>query len=299
MGGPTRGDLHRSGIIHRDLKPNNILVTRDAQHIVVDLGIAKALGPLAPHLTPEHGPLGSPAYSSPEQFSGREITKASDVYSLGAILHKLATGQAPAVGRPPNKVKKNACPRDYERVMLKALQTQPEDRYQTAEELGKALDEAGAWIRWKRVGFWGFAIVLILLATGGLWVLWMWSPRQDLPPAPVPPGPDTSVLRLQHRVPPGGNKPNWNPQAVRDAIDLAHLAEHEHTNGNDAQAVDRYQAAYDRLPVELRGELGQRPLPPKDEGELDKALNRYREMLGKVRDKLKTSDSMKRKEQVK
>jgi serine/threonine protein kinase len=86
--------LHRHLIVHRDLKPSNILVNADGAPKLLDFGIAKLLD-----LTTDRTITGlrmlTPAYASPEQIMGGEISTASDIYSLGALLYRLLTGKSP------------------------------------------------------------------------------------------------------------------------------------------------------------------------------------------------------------
>ena len=86
---------HRKGIVHRDLKPSNILVTRQGIK-VLDFGIAKTAG--LETLTETGALIGTPAYMSPEQREGKEADTRSDIYSLGCVIHEMATGN-----RIPNK----------------------------------------------------------------------------------------------------------------------------------------------------------------------------------------------------
>ncbi len=91
---------HRHLVVHRDLKPENILVTPDGEPKLLDFGIAKLLDPhsldhtVAYTRTGAFGPM-TPAYASPEQARGQEVTTSSDVYSLGVVLYELLTGHRP------------------------------------------------------------------------------------------------------------------------------------------------------------------------------------------------------------
>ncbi|MFD4370585.1 serine/threonine-protein kinase [Streptomyces sp. NPDC058486] len=94
-------EIHRAGLIHRDLKPENVLLSEDGVR-VIDFGIARAAesGQVA-ELTGTGLVVGSPAYMSPEQAEGRELTPASDVFSLGSVLVLAATGTSPFAGPSP------------------------------------------------------------------------------------------------------------------------------------------------------------------------------------------------------
>jgi serine/threonine-protein kinase len=155
---------HEAGIIHRDLKPSNILVTKsaDAPSVVkvLDFGIAKLAadtleGEDASELTLPGTPIGTPRYMSPEQHEGREITPATDVYSLGILLYEMLTGMAPFTGTsvveiaikhaddPPRAPREivAAIPEDVERVVLHALEKEPEARPANAAEFHQELLE--------------------------------------------------------------------------------------------------------------------------------------------------------------
>lgn len=154
---------HEAGIIHRDLKPTNILVTQSAEVPAVvkvfDFGIATlAAGtfddeeePTAP--VQSGAVIGTPRYMAPEQYNGVELTPAADVYSLGVILYEMLTGMAPFTGATPQAIAMKhavdsphspreivaSIPADVERVVLRALEKQPEDRPANATEFRREL----------------------------------------------------------------------------------------------------------------------------------------------------------------
>jgi serine/threonine-protein kinase len=148
---------HRHDIIHRDIKPENILL-HDGQALVADFGIALAVSHAggSSRLTETGMSLGTPSYMSPEQAMGeREITPRSDVYSLGAVTYEMLLGEPPFTGptaqavlarllsedaRPPSSVRRTVPP-EVDRAVLAALQQLPADRFRTAAEFAKALQE--------------------------------------------------------------------------------------------------------------------------------------------------------------
>lgn len=117
---------HKHLIIHRDLKPSNIFVDDSGQPKVMDFGIAKLLDENR-EKTQTIERLLTPSYASPEQFSGAIQTTATDIYSLGAVLHRLLAGD------PPNEA---GVPTDVAYILRKALRDEPEERYVSVEALG-------------------------------------------------------------------------------------------------------------------------------------------------------------------
>ena len=87
---------HRSGVVHRDIKPANILIDEDGSAVVTDFGIAKVAQ--LPSGTNPGALVGTPAYMSPEQCSGAEVSGASDQYALGAVAYEMLTGVSPFTG---------------------------------------------------------------------------------------------------------------------------------------------------------------------------------------------------------
>ncbi len=139
---------HARLIVHRDLKPNNILVTDEGEVKLLDFGIAKLLedGRLAAPNTDASKSLLTPAYASPEQIAGKALGIATDVYSSGVILHELLTGVRPRLGggrahaSSSDPLVRCAVPGDLAAIVRKALQQQPDDRYDTVNALADDID---------------------------------------------------------------------------------------------------------------------------------------------------------------
>lgn len=127
---------HRRLVIHRDLKPSNILVDESGQPKLLDFGIAKLLDETN-DLTRTAERLLTPDYASPEQLGGDVQTTATDIYSLGAVLYNLLTGESPGELRRhamPYASRLNPeMPADLDFVLQKAMRPEPEERYASAE----------------------------------------------------------------------------------------------------------------------------------------------------------------------
>ena len=201
---------HQAGITHRDLKPANVMLTADGRVKVLDFGLAHLREEAAVEastvtalLTGEGRILGTAAYMSPEQAEGRPIDARSDLFSLGIVLFEMATGQRPFTGAtnmsilsailkdPPRSISsiRPDVPRELARIIKRALQKDPEQRYQTAKDLRndlqllKAESDSGELtpniadgVRPRQSSRWAgpgvvAAVVLLLAAAGAAWWL--------------------------------------------------------------------------------------------------------------------------------
>ncbi|MDF1664258.1 MAG: serine/threonine-protein kinase, partial [Planctomycetota bacterium] len=143
---------HSEGVVHRDLKPANILVTSKMVPKLTDFGLAKTADHVSV-LTKTGAVVGTPYYLSPEQASGqsKDVDKRADVYALGVMMYEMITGRLPFTGKtsvelfrkiihedpiPPIKIKPQLT-EEIQRVCLKALEKQPNDRYQSAGMLAQ------------------------------------------------------------------------------------------------------------------------------------------------------------------
>ncbi|MGE5099211.1 MAG: serine/threonine-protein kinase, partial [Deltaproteobacteria bacterium] len=145
---------HRHGVIHRDLKPENILL-HEGEPLVADFGIALAVSNAGGGRITQTGlSLGTPQYMSPEQATGdRAIDGRTDIYSLGAVLYEMLSGEPPHTGataqaiiarlmtedpRPLTLIRRNV-PAHVEAAVARALEKMPADRFTTAEQFREAL----------------------------------------------------------------------------------------------------------------------------------------------------------------
>ncbi len=164
---------HRAGITHRDLKPGNIMLTKSGAKLM-DFGLAKTkltgggssnapllsaaetiggAATMSP-LTTDGQVLGTIQYMSPEQIEGKEADTRSDIFALGAILYEMATGKRPFEGKsqisvagailekdpePISSARKEITPPDFERVVNTCLAKNPDDRFQSARDVGLEL----------------------------------------------------------------------------------------------------------------------------------------------------------------
>lgn len=148
---------HKKQMIHRDIKPSNVLLDEDGKILLTDFGIARILSKKGTQLTATGALIGTPAYMPPEQGRGeKEITPASDIYSLGIIFYELLTGQVPFDADTPMAIihkhihsplpiphiVQPEFPTPLEKILLKTLSKAPEDRYQSVREMLNAIEKA-------------------------------------------------------------------------------------------------------------------------------------------------------------
>ena len=125
---------HDAGVVHRDLKPENVLIAPGGAVKVVDFGIAQVEGVQATRLTRGGALVGTPAYMAPEQLLGGTTDVRADIYALGVVLTEMLTGLHPLTpGRPPMPVSASE-------IAWRCIQTDPDQRYQSAHELLAALE---------------------------------------------------------------------------------------------------------------------------------------------------------------
>jgi len=205
---------HRRDIYHRDIKPSNILMDEEGNAFLTDFGVAKMME-VSVQLTGTGVGVGTPAYMSPEQGQGRTMDGRSDVYSLGVMLYEMVVGQKPYRATTPLAVvymhiheplplprhARPDVPEAVERVILKAMAKDPDDRFQTADEMvdalaaveappteltpttstaGEAAPSALRRLPWKIIGP---VAGVILIAALAAWLAGV-TPDRSVPPTP-------------------------------------------------------------------------------------------------------------------
>jgi len=255
---------HRRGVVHRDIKPHNVLLERESgRALVTDFGIARTAENSS--LTASGMVVGTPTYMSPEQVVGDKVDHRADLYALGIVGYEMLAGRPPFGGATPTEVlmKRVATPAEpvqRERpdappvlsdVINRCLQQNPDQRFQTAGEIVRALGGAtpvsgghstaelvrGARRAQRRLLL-AVAAVVLLAAVGGMWALRGRALRRPSPAAPgVPAG---MVL-----VPAGtytigrDDGPPWSRPAHGVTLPAFYIDRTEVTVGAYRQLVDR------------------------------------------------------------
>jgi serine/threonine-protein kinase len=185
--------MHKNQIVHRDLKPQNIMLCNDGSIRIMDFGIAKSLASRRLTFVGFTPAMGTPDYMAPEQVRGSRGDNRTDIYSLGAILYEMATGEVPfggdspyvimnarVTGDPvaPRKVNPKLTP-VLEEIILHAMERNPRQRYQSALEMRSELNDydkvalTDRFARLQAPQVWRsrFRMVPLVLALVALWVI--------------------------------------------------------------------------------------------------------------------------------
>jgi len=208
------GAAHAAGVLHRDFKPANVVLvegTKGVRAVITDFGLALHSNNAISDTTAVTGTgevLGTPAYMSPEQVEGQDLTPASDVYSLGLVLYEMVTGirafeGSTALSMAVRRIKEDAAPprtfvpdldRHWESVILKCLAREPKDRFQSGDEVAEALHggtehrKARRFQPGKVLGLLALAVVIVVAS--------VLIPRIR---HRAPPAPDTAATRIAVR----------------------------------------------------------------------------------------------------
>ncbi|MEZ5300353.1 MAG: protein kinase [Verrucomicrobiales bacterium] len=174
---------HEKGVIHRDIKPSNVLIDATGRAKLADFGVAKFAGHDADFaLTRTDASVGTPRYMAPEQaVPGGSADPRADVYSLGVVFYEMLTGEVPAGSfDPPSEVRRGVS-RALDGVVLRAMQSRPDARYQTAAALREDVESVAAGSRPRHAAAgdsFGKAMLAALaaaaLATAAVWYWFYW-----------------------------------------------------------------------------------------------------------------------------
>ncbi len=269
-------EAHEQGVIHRDLKPANVMVTPRGQAKVLDFGLAKLLRPVSETSSTESfsatsGAVGTLPYMAPEQLQGEPVDARTDLHALGVLLYEISTGQRPFREELATRLtdailhQQPVTPRalnvrvspELERIILKCLEKDPEDRYQSAKEVGVDLRhlvssasdsvvraETAVQTRSRWAG------PLVGAVTGALLVvlagLLIWKPWQTGPATPQPARrlvislPEGQPLAVARSTPLGLGRPSLalSPDGTR----LVYTAEHSGTTQLYLRPMDQFEA---------------------------------------------------------
>lgn len=160
---------HDSGIVHRDIKPSNILLSRDGRARIADFGLAMALDPESDGS--EDSGIGTPSYAAPEQMRANGLVdQRADLYAVGVMIYQMLTGNLPQDRwKPPSEVV--AVDPTWDKIVSKALESMPQDRFSGAEAMQEMLSRISPVDpqrirRRRRLPLLISAAVIVLLAVG-------------------------------------------------------------------------------------------------------------------------------------
>ncbi|WP_415947456.1 protein kinase domain-containing protein [Streptomyces sp. KLOTTS4A1] len=194
---------HQHGIVHRDIKPANVIITHTGAVKVMDFGIARALHGASNTMTQTGMVMGTPQYLSPEQALGKAVDHRSDLYATGCLLYELLALRPPFMGETPLSVvyqhvqdqpippseMSDGVPPELDGLALRALAKEPDDRFQSAEEMRGLVQYALQMLQEKggHTGTWNTGPVLMHEGGGG-------TPPMGSPAAGHPDGGGTSQI---------------------------------------------------------------------------------------------------------
>jgi hypothetical protein len=269
--------VHSRGVIHRDLKPANVLFSEDGNPQLVDFGLARLEG--AEKLTATGAFLGTPAYMAPEQTGGDTVDVRADVYGLGAMLYQMLTGRPPFEGagaeiiakvitQAPASTREHVpgVPKTLDRIVLKCLAKDRQNRYESAESLAQELDKALAGAEVEGGGRRTVLLLSVSLVVVGLVfaATWWWTQREAPPSAPPaaaapvasatpPPKPRSPLESLTWGLPTKGSKSyrlQWWDELPSDAIrNILATLELGAAEGPDAAGVVRCKGKLSELTI--------------------------------------------------
>jgi len=209
---------HRHGIVHRDIKPHNVLVDGEGRVKVTDFGIARAG---TSQMTETGSIVGTAQYLSPEQAKGGEVDPRSDLYSLGVVLYELLTGKTPFDGetpveiamkhlsttpQPPSKLRPDV-PRELDMVVMRALAKNPDERYQSADEMEGDLERVarGARVSATTVD----TATQVLRRPAAAAAAASATAATMIAPPPASAAPPPAVVAEEEEYEEGGDRPLW------------------------------------------------------------------------------------------
>jgi Tol biopolymer transport system component/predicted Ser/Thr protein kinase len=220
---------HAAGIVHRDLKPSNILVTPEGSIKLVDFGLARLQQQDTESQSVVPTIAGTCGYMSPEQAQGEPVTTQSDIFSFGAVLYEMVTGQRAFNGKSAASVLAAVlrdeppaisslvpgCPPALQKVVESCLRKEPRQRFQHIGDVRLALEEitpASRGARWPAPAAWRWALLFGALAIMAVLTGWLLLNRQAEPEANSTPIPLTSFPGIETAA-------AWSPDGTRVALD--------------------------------------------------------------------------------
>jgi serine/threonine-protein kinase len=209
---------HRHGIVHRDIKPHNVLVDGEGRVKVTDFGIARAG---TSQMTETGSIVGTAQYLSPEQAKGGEVDPRSDLYSLGVVLYELLTGKTPfdgetpveiamkhlsATPKPPSKLRPDV-PRELDMVVMRALAKNPDERYQSADEMEGDLERVARGARVSATT--ADTATQVLRRPAAAAAAASATAATMIAPPPASAAPPPTVVEEEEEYAEGGDRPLW------------------------------------------------------------------------------------------